>query len=318
MSRTAVGLAALWLCACAPVPYQSGRGLENELTLRLRPGEAQVERGRPHALVDGLGHYLFSLPSKLLLLSWRMNNHDVSPETEAALLDYLAANGLCNVKVRLNQYAPGGEWGRLVRNREMPGGWRWTIGALAVSFYTILPERLFAGLLGGDHYNPYTNTISIYSDLRPVVLHEGGHARDFAEVRNRHWKGLYAGIRVLPLVPLWQEAEATDDALAWEKTWGEQGDERSAYRRLYPAYGTYVGGEVARWLPTSWIVYAVQYGSVVVGHGVGQVRALFVGQRPEPPELGPLDALAQARRDGPPVRCPAPDAGADPSDRVPL
>jgi hypothetical protein len=306
----APALAALWLSGCASLPYEPGRNLEGELTLPLRPGESQAERGRPHPLVDGLGHYLFSLPSKVLLLDWRMNNHDVSEATEAALLLYLRANGLCDVKVRINQYAPGGEWRRLARNREMPGGWRWTLGLVAVGFYTILPDRLFAGLLGGDHYNPYTNTISIYSDLRAVGLHEGGHAKDFAEVRNRHWKGLYAAIRVLPVVPLWQEGAATADALAWEKTWGERRDEQSAYRSLYPAYGTYVGGEISRWLPTTWVVYAVQYGAVVVGHVAGQARALFVGERPEPPPVGPLDALAQARDEGPPDQC----AAAEPED----
>ena len=90
--------------------------------------------------------------------------------TEASILEYLDANGLCNVKVRLNQYAPGGEWSRLVRNGEMPMAWRWTLGMLSVVFYTIIPERVFAGLQGGDHYNPYTNTIVDVRGLRPGTL----------------------------------------------------------------------------------------------------------------------------------------------------
>ncbi len=114
--RTALLSAALALAtlACASSPYVPS-GPEAETTLALRRSEARVERGRPHRLVDGLGHYLFSLPTKLALLSWHIENHDVSPETERALMQYLDENRLCRVKVRINQYAPGGEWSRLFR-----------------------------------------------------------------------------------------------------------------------------------------------------------------------------------------------------------
>lgn len=32
----------------------------------------------------------------------------------------------------------------------------------------------------GDHYNQFSITINIYSDLVPVVIHEAGHAKDFS------------------------------------------------------------------------------------------------------------------------------------------
>lgn len=296
----------LLLAGCATTPYSLDSELETHLTLDLREGEPQVERGVPNAWLDGFGHYFFSLPSKLILLDWRINNHDVSDEVEEGLQAYLWANGLCNTKVRLNQYAPGGEWKRLFRNREMPGGWRYTLGLLSVSFYTIFPDRLFAGfpfIGGGDSYNPYTNTIHIYSDLRPVALHEGGHAKDFASIENRHWKGLYAGARAVPLagilVALVQEAIASNDALSWDLATGDSRDSKSAYRTLYPAYGTYLGGAAQAGLlffTDAWIVYAVQYGIVVVGHVAGQTRALFVRSRDEglEPELLPTRDLPTA------------------------
>jgi hypothetical protein len=261
--------------ACASTPYPYGTDLESDLTLKLRPGEEQIERGRPHGLVDGLGHYFFSLPSKLLLLDWRVNNHRISEETEASILEYLDANGLCNVKVRLNQYAPGREWSRLVRNGEMPMAWRWTLGMWSVAMYTVFPERLLAGLYGGDHYNPYTNTISLYSDRRAIALHEAGHAKDFAQKRNRHWRGGYAALRLLPLVPLWQEWVASTEAISWERVHGSGRDERRAHRSLYPAYATYVGGEIGRWYGGTWIPYA----AVVPGHIAGWARSFAVGDR---------------------------------------
>lgn len=310
-----LALLVLWSSGCASTPYEYATGTATPLTLHLAPGEEQIERGRPNAFVDGIGHYFFSLPSKLLLLSWRMNNHDVSEETGQALETYLRDNGLCDVKVRLNQYAPGAEWKRLFRNREMPGGWRFTFGLLSVSFYTIFPDRAFAGfpiIGGGDSYNPYTNTISIYSDSRPVVLHEGGHAKDFGQKTNRHWKGGYAAMRILPLVPLWQELVATNDALSWELERGGSRDSKAAYRSLYPAYGTYVGGtagDIAGLIiDPFWIPYAIMGGVVVLGHLIGQIRALFVKDRPRPDETWFVGSAA------PPDRCPDPSAEPDPSE----
>jgi hypothetical protein len=245
----------------------------------------------PNAWVDGFGHYFFSLPAKLVLLDWKVDDHDVSPEVEASIEEYLRVNGLCNTKVRINQYAPGGEWRRLFKNREMPGGWRYSLGLLSVTFYTIFPDRLFAGfpfIGGGDSYNPYTNTIHIYSDRRPIALHEGGHAKDFAEIENRHWKGVYAGARAIPLagllVALWQEGDATQDALSWELATAGSAVSKRAYRSLYPAYGTYLGGTAqsgASLFTGGWVLYVVQYGVVVAGHVVGQTRALFVRDRDE-------------------------------------
>lgn len=301
-------LAVLLASGCATTPYSFAEHGETELTLPLRTGEPQIERGEPNAWIDGFGHYFFSLPSKLILLRWSVNNHDIPPDVEQSLQDYLRANGLCNTKVRLNQYAPGGEYRRLFKNQEMPAGWRYSLGLIGVTFYTIFPERLFAGfpfLGGGDHYNPYTNSISIYSGSRPIVLHEGGHAKDFADIGNRHLKGLYAGVRSVPLLglpfTLWQEGVATNDALSWELATGTSRQSKSAYRTLYPAYGTYVGGgaaEGASWFVDGWILYAIQGGVVVAGHVVGQTRAAFVRERAEgiQPEViaGPPTAASES------------------------
>ncbi|HLC16800.1 MAG TPA: hypothetical protein VJL89_11315 [Thermodesulfovibrionia bacterium] len=116
--------------------------------------------------------------SKFFLWNWKVDNHNISYDTEEKLRQYLADNDLNNVKVRLNQYNPGDEWSRLHRNKAVSAGWRYTLGAITVLGYTLLPGRLF----GGDNYNPFTNTISVYSDLKPVVIHEAGHAKDMATI----------------------------------------------------------------------------------------------------------------------------------------
>ena len=184
------------LAACARVPYPYTSYVEKPDTLRLKEGEPQIARGEPVPVVDALGHYVLSLPSKLLLWNWKVDCHRISPETEETVAAYLKANGLRQVKVRLNQYEPRDEWRRLVRNSAMPGFWRYTFGVLTCAEYTALPGRLF----GGDCYNPYTNSVSIYSDHRAIALHECAHAKDFA--------GRSRAMKVIPPA-LTREAEYT-------------------------------------------------------------------------------------------------------------
>lgn len=268
-----LAVVTLLASGCATVPYEYGRDLNTSLTLELQPGEAQAERGKPVGWLDGLGHYFFSLPSKLILWNWRVDNHKIQPETGDILARYLAANDLPHVKVRLNQYAPGGEWRRLVKNREMPGFFRFTLGAISTAMYTILPGRLF----GGDNYNPYTNTINLYSDVPAIVLHEGAHAKDFAEKRNRHWKGWYAFLRLLPLTPLYQEAVASNDAISYAVEENLVAEEKQAYKVLYPAYMTYIAGEGLRWINIDlWIQFAAQATLALPGHIVGRIKAAVV------------------------------------------
>jgi hypothetical protein len=130
----------------------------------------------------------------------------------------------------------------------------------------------------------------------------GGHAKDFGLKENRHWKGGYAALRIIPGVPLWQELVASNDAMTWMVDREDSAVEKSGYRKLYPAYGTYVGGEagnvVALFTPWVWLIYAVQLGMVALGHIIGQTAALFVDERPAPDPVWFTGEFA------PPDECP--------------
>ena len=243
--------------------------------------EAPVERGRPRKVIDGIG-WVFGIPSKIVLWDRRVENHAVGPETEAAIREYLDDEGLDHVKVRLNQYAPLADWRRLRKNRTVGWPLRYTIGTLSIASEAVFAGRLF----GGDHYNPWTNTIHLYSDVPSIALHEGGHARDFAR---RDWPGLYAVAFGLPITELYPEAIATGEALAYlERRPNAPGcdappdDEESplaprrlepriaeARRILYPAYGTYLGGAAGEAVGMT-IGLPVYAGAVVAGHVTGR------------------------------------------------
>jgi hypothetical protein len=237
----------------------------------------QFARGQRRPVIDGIG-WVLGIPSKIVLWDRRVDNHSVSPETEAAIAEYLAVNDLTSVKVRLNQYAPGDEWRRLMANNAVGPGWRYTLGTIDWLGYAIFPGRIF----GGDNYNPYTNTMSIYSDVPVIGLHEAGHAKDWAR---RKYKGTYAAVYILPGAPLWHEAVASRDALAYVEASGSPEEQQEAYRLLYPAYGTYVGSAVSDFVPGLGIIpYA---GAVVAGHVAGRVQGRFVASETDTSDAEP-------------------------------
>lgn len=258
--------------SCATLPYTYGA--DHDGPVLLEKGESQISRGRPIGWLDALGHYVFSLPSKLILWNRDVDRHSVSPETEAVLREYLADNGLQGVKVRLNEYSPGGEWRRLVKNDSVHWSFRYTVGVLGWLRYTLLPGRLF----GGDHYNPFTNTVNIYSDDPAILLHEGGHAKDFAR---RERKGTYAVVGAIPFVPLFREARATGDAIGYLAEKERRAEQREAYEVTYPAYGTYVSGSIGAFFPLSYLEsLGVALAGAIPGHIAGRIAASRVEDAP--------------------------------------
>lgn len=241
--------------------YQSQRLLDNQ---------PQIQRGQRRPIIDGIG-WVIGIPSKLLLWNRRVENHNISQDTEQSIARYLEHNGLSTVRVRLNQYHPLDDWRRLVRNDSVGAGWRYTFGAISVLGETIFPGRL----IGGDHFNPYTNTVHIYSDVPAIAVHEAGHSKDFAR---RYWKGTYAAVYLLPIVPLYHESIASGDALAYIDEHESIEQQASARKILYPAYATYVGGAAGTVFPS--VSTPLYYGSVIAGHAAGRYQARQVMNQP--------------------------------------
>ena len=266
VSRSLCGLWLLCLIViggCATTPYQFGSAqrYRTSAELEARTSSQPIERGQPNKFLDTFG-WVWGVPDKILLWDRRIDNHDVGSQTEEAITDYLVKNELHSVKVRLNQYHPGDDWRRLVANDSVGAGWRYTLGTFSVLGETIFPGRLF----GGDHFNPFTNTIHVYSDVPAVAVHEAGHSKDFAR---REWKGTYAAVYLLPGVPLYHEAQATNDALGYLLTESDEQTQKDAYEILYPAYGTYVGGA----LGGVFSGYGTYLASVLGGHAYGRYKS---------------------------------------------
>lgn len=224
----------------------------------------QVEIGRPHKILDTAG-WIVGIPDKILLWDRRVNRHAISEPTLDATADYLTANNLPHVKVRANQYAPLKDFGRLRKNKTVAWPYRYTLGVLSVAGEAIVPGRLF----GGDHFNPFTQTVHLYSDVPSIALHELAHAKDFTR---RTYQGTYA--LAYSVLPIWHETLASQDVFAHLYERGDREGVVEANRILYPAYATYIGNGIGNWVPN--YALPVYYGSVIAGHANGRMLSRHV------------------------------------------
>ena len=208
-----------------------------------------IEYGSPRPVIDAVGT-LIGIPDKLLLWDRRAKNHHVSHATSNSVNNYLSYRRLHDVKIRVNQYDPVGEWRRLIANDRIAAPWKYTFGLLKHAKYIFVPGRIF----GRDEYNPYTNTVSLYSDMPSLGLAEAAYAHD---IRNRQFPGTYAAVQTLPLVAMWHETLATDEVINYVAIHATPNQLHEVRRDLYARYGIALGGEVSSVLPDGGLVIEV-------------------------------------------------------------
>lgn len=155
---------------------------------------------------------------------------------------------LANTKVQLGGHDVPEVFKRTWNNKNLLPGFR-HLDALGTSV-----ESVLAGLTRSDHYHPWTDTVTIYSNSPGILRHELGHAVDFnnkrlladgveGRIAARAYPEILSRLRgLIPGSVLWPEGKATQYALATTKDPKEMEEARSI---LYPAFGTYVGGSLA-------------------------------------------------------------------------
>ena len=216
----------------------------------------KVVRGRPNRLIDGIGD-IVGIPNRIALWDRGVSNHQVSARTEERLVDYLEVHDLDDTLVRVNQYDPIGEWRRLFTNREIGFGWRSTFGTYNMVKYTLIPGRIG----GGDWYNPYTNTVNLYSDVPALALTSGAYAKDVSE---RTHPGAYAAIQDIPVIGIQADTLATQEVLRYSAATFSAEEAQEHREVLAPAYGASVGSQLASFLPYGSLIGRL--GGAAVGH----------------------------------------------------
>jgi len=252
------------------------------------PSAIVVERGEEFALLDGVG-WVVGIPGKIVLWNRRVDNHDISSQTEEDLRQYMAQNGLYDTKVRLNQYAPGDEWRRLVHNDHVAPGWRYTFGALDTLAYTLLPGRIF----GGDRYSPYTNSVHVFSDVPSLAQLPAAYAKD---VNSRRYPGTYVFTQSFTGINLIHETINTRDVLAFTSTNGTPEELREAHEVLSPRYGLALGGAASSFVNVNPASGAIELVGVLGGHAVGRYRASQIPDRATntPTQMGDSTPTAES------------------------
>jgi hypothetical protein len=216
-------------------------------------------------VVDSIG-WVVGIPRRIILWDRRVDSHQVQPETMAEVATYAKVNELDGICVRVNQYDPADEWKRLTKNDQISPGWRYTVGALSLVGYTLLPGRI----IGIDNYNPYTNSVYVYSDVPALAMEAAAYAKD---VRQRELPGTYAAVNSLPIISVWHETINTQDTLDYLQTHGNYEDQREGLAILYPNYGASVGGAFGSLFGFTGVF---EIGGAVVGHVSGWHKATQV------------------------------------------
>lgn len=281
---------ALTSVGCAATPYRQGRFRDAVASDEPIP-EVVFVYGKPHKFLDGAA-WVVGLPSRILPFHPKVNNHTISPETEEKLQAYLQDNDLTDVLVRVNQYDPAGEWRRLRENTRMAPGWKYSFGAGTLAAYTLLPGRV----LGGDMYNPFTNSLYVNSDVAALLITEAAYAKD---VHSQSMPGAYAAFNEVPVLTLWRYSKAVNETVAYALHENDWELERETYRTVYPIMGVQAalgGRTAASWatvMPTI-TVPIIMVGGAVAGHTVGQTT---IAQRERERNAAEVELPANTRED---------------------
>lgn len=228
-------------------------------------GTLQVEYGASRPVLDSVG-WVVGIPRRVLLWDWRVDSHEVSEDTVTDVCRYLDENELSQVKVRINQYSPIDEMRRLRENLTISPGWKYTFGVGHVLAYTIFPGRIW----GGDSYNPYTQSLNIYSDVPSLALVEAAYAKDMAAQR---YPGAYAASQSLPIIAMWHETRATDDVITYIAIRGTRSEQEETRKILFARYGMVLGGDIGSFQNGSGLAIGSVY--QIVGAASGHALAAY-------------------------------------------
>ncbi len=263
----ALVVAALLLTGCniQPQPYVYRRTFES--------GSADIVRGAPNAFFDKTGHYFWSVPYKLIFWEWSIGNHKISEDTEEVLRGYVELNDLYKVRIRLNEYAPLDDFARLWSNSDVGVLYRATFGLYFWLYQTVIPGRVFAGMpFSGDTYNPFSNTVHIYSGHTEYALRHAALAKVFSQ---RRYPGTYALARFVPFVDTYQDKQAARDVISYLYVRRYKDNELEGYGILCAQLGASPGESLAKLVgPLMPVVQTiVTIPSTVVGHMMGNSQA---------------------------------------------
>ena len=246
--------------------------------------EIDIQVGSSNFFIDGIRNLLSLLP-KLLLLNNNFNSGNVSKEITDKTREYLHDNNLHDVNVSMNQYKPQEVWHRTFTNPKTSLLSKCTAGLASCLIETLAFPKLSG--FPGDHFNPLSNTVHLFSNDLAIALHECGHAKDLNGRKN---PTLYVCSRNLPLIgpfiTVYQEFTASSNAINYLRAKRLNEQVKLAFKVLIPAFASYCACAI---LPApsfeieSLKQYSIGFVTIVaLGHILGEVMANQEQESSEP------------------------------------
>lgn len=203
--------------------------VEGEKTLS---NNAVIINKKSNPLMYGLGQ-LLSIPAKILLFDTKVGAHPKKETIDTIVQNVEGNDKLSNLTVRVGHTAPLKDTYRLLTDKKIKEEVPLYLRILGIP--TTLLGGTLAHLFRMDHYNPFTHTASIYSDIPAVGMHEVGHANFYAKKRGGRLPRLL--LQLSGIGTLYHEYRASKYANASL----EPHLKYQTGRYLFPAFGTYLG-----------------------------------------------------------------------------
>ncbi|MEK6901325.1 MAG: hypothetical protein AABX37_03220 [Nanoarchaeota archaeon] len=192
-------------------------------------GTNTVEYGLDDAL-SRAASFVGSMPTRAVLASAKVAGYP-REETQQDIAAAIPQLGLENTTVRLGYSRVLHDTYRLFTDEKLKD--ISLVGRVLLG----VPTTMITGLLGKltrlDYYNPFTKTVTVYSDVPAIARHELGHAKDF---QSGKYPSLYALARGILPITWYQELKAS--WIAHRSLGAEQKGQTGRY--LMPAFATYL------------------------------------------------------------------------------
>ncbi len=223
---------------CVRESYQFGLGprLSTDTSLSGAPAPNPLSAGGEHPRIDKI-ETVVQWPRKAARKLFRreeLNTAEIEAERAEAIQvaqQYLQVNELNDVAIDVRRYEPAEQWQRIQENNRIAPFWKATGGTLSFLSYALIPRRA----LHSNHYDPFSNTLSLNSTRSTSAIYEAAMAKQF---RRHPMLGTYAMLQYVPVVPLAHHSYVSSDVLTYTMVT----EQTELQHELYPAVYARLGG----------------------------------------------------------------------------
>lgn len=236
-----------FLSGCVSDTYRYGISRKESLT-RLPSTPNAIVVGGHHPNIDAIERTV-QYPGKVIRKWFPSKNPEAQVARDVRQLqavqsasDYLDDNGLNGVNIDVREYNPKAQWNRLKSNTRIAPLWKYTGGTLYHLGYCVFPGRAF----GFDHYNGFTNTLSINSLSSASAVFQAGYVK---KIYAQRYPGTFIATTFMPIVPIISDSSVSSDVLSYARASVDWKLEKELYPQAYGRLGAGVVSTGASFVP---------------------------------------------------------------------